>query len=157
MPRRAVPWIIVAVVITGGAALYLLLSRPEPVDDRQQILRLIADVERAVESKRVSDLMRHISADYEDSRGYNRRMVQRLVTAGARDRAVMDLSVQVTDITVEGDTARFVAEVDYAVGRPAMPGASVHLTVSGELRRERSGWKVVGTDGRQGAEAAFFE
>jgi len=156
MLRRLVPWVFVVVVIGAGAGWYLL-TRPEPLSDEQQIVRLIADVQRAVEQRKTSDVMRYVSDDYHDRRGLDRLDVQRLVIAGARNRATMDLSVQVTSIEVQGDSATFTAEVDYSVGGPAMPGRSNHLTVSAELRRERGGWKVISAEGWQDAESAYFQ
>ncbi len=156
MLRRLVPWVFVVVVIGAGGAWYLL-TRPEPLSDEQQILRLIADVQRAVEQRKTSDVMRYVSEDYHDTRGLDRRAVQRLVMAGARDRSTMDLSVQVTSVEVQGDSATFAAEVDYSVGGPAMPGQSNHLTVRGELRRERGGWKVASAEGWQDAESGYFQ
>ncbi len=155
MARRAIPWIVGGIAAAVAAIVWIAWPRPEPLSDRQQVLRLIADVERAVEQKRVSDLMRYVSKDYHDSHGYDRRMVQRLAIAGARDPQPIDLSVEVTDITVKGDTATFTAEVDYSLVGFAAPGRSTHLTVRGELRRERGGWKVISADGWQGAESAY--
>lgn len=138
-------------------AVYLLALRPAPVDDRTQVLRLIADAERAIEQKRPSDLMALISNDYSDDRGNDRRSVQRLVIAGARQRGNIDLSVQVTDITVKGDTATFTAEVDYAYDGPVGADATSHLTVRGRLRREGRRWRVVKAEGWQDAESAYLQ
>jgi len=157
MARRIVPWVVVVVLLGGAGAAWFLNTRPAPLSDEQQVLRLIADVQRAVEQRKTSDVMGYVSEDYHDSRGLDRRGVQRLVMAAARDRSTMDLSVQVTSIEVHGDSATFTAEVDYSVGGTAMPGASDHLTVRGELRRERGGWKVISAEGWQDAERSYFQ
>ncbi len=156
MRRRRVWLILGAAVLIGGGVLYFVVLRPEPVSDRQQILQLIADVERAVEQQRVSALMAHISEDYEDSHGYNRRTVQRLVVAAARDARTMDLSVQCPEISVQGDTASFVAEVDYSLDSTVERGSTTHLTVRGWLRREGRRWRVVRAEGWQGAGASLL-
>lgn len=153
MGRRAVLAALVIVII-GGAYYYFAVYRPpRRGTDRQQILRLIADVEKAVEQGRVSGVMEHISEDYEDRHGLNRRMVQRMVLAGARDRRKINLSVQVPEIEITGDTATFTAKVDYALeGQQEMR----QMTVTGELRRESGRWMVVSAEGWQGAEAAYY-
>lgn len=152
---------LVIYALTGLAliatAVYLLAPRPAPVDDRTQVLRLIADAERAIEQKRPSDLMALISNDYSDDRGNDHRSVQRLVIAGARQRGNIDLSVQVTDITVKGDTAIFTAEVDYSYGGPVGADDTSHLTVHGWLRREGRRWRVVKAEGWQDAESAYMQ
>ncbi|MGC9317777.1 MAG: hypothetical protein ACP5KN_07065 [Armatimonadota bacterium] len=154
MMRRGL-WVIVSLVLISAGAGYWLLLRPEPVSDEMQVIRLIADVERAVEQKDVSGLMQHISHDYEDERGYTRRLVQRLVLAGARDPRTIDLSVDVSDVDVQGDRATFVAEVDYFVDGSVAAGASQHLTVVGNLRKEGRRWRVVSADGWQQAEHSY--
>lgn len=152
---RRTLWVLGLLVLVAAGAGYWLFLRPEPVSDRVQILRLIADVERAVEQKDVSGLMQHISEDYEDERGYTRRMVRRLVLAGARDPRTVDLSVDVADPEIKGDRATFVAEVDYALDGSAAVGETQHLTVVGHLRKEGRDWKVVSADGWQEAGQSY--
>lgn len=153
MGRRAA--VVALIVVTVGAAVYYfaIYRPPRTGTDREQILRLIAEVERAVEQGRVSGVMEHISREYEDAHGFDRPMVQRMVIAGARDPRRLILSVQVPQVEVSGDTARFVAEVDYTVN-----GYSDlhHLTVEVHLRREGGRWMVIRADGWQGAEAAYY-
>lgn len=156
--RSRLTWIGIAVIVLGGAVYYYVyVMRPQRGTDREQILQLIADVEKAVEQERVSGVMRHISEDYEDSHGFNRRMVQRMVVAGVHDPQTLNLSVQVPQIEVIGDTATFVAEVDLATGdAPVSADTAHHLTVTGHLRREGGTWKVVSADGWQGAEQTYY-
>lgn len=150
--RRAIIAAIFITVIAGAYYYFTIYRPPRQGTDREQILRLIANVEKAVEQGRVSGVMEYISEDYEDSRGFNRRMVQRMVIAGARDRRRMNLSVQVPEVEVSGDSAQFVAEVDMSVNN----GEMTHLTVSADLRRENGRWMVVGAEGWQSAEAAYY-
>jgi len=144
---------VVVIALIGGALYYFVFYRPPRAGtDREQILRMIVDVQKSVEQGRVSGVMDHIAEDYSDSHGLNRRMVQRLVLAGAREHRGISLSVQVPDVEVSGDEASFVARVDYSVGG----GEMVHLTVNAKLRREKGRWMVVSADGWQGAEAAYY-
>ncbi len=153
MGRRAI-LVALAIILIGAGVYYFRIYRPpREGTDREQILRLIAEVEKGVEQERVSAIMEHISEDYQDPHGLNRRMVQRMVIGGARDPRRMKLSVEVPQIEVSGDTARFTAEVDYTVDNG---GERTHLTVTGELRREGGRWMVVSADGWQGAEAAYY-
>lgn len=153
VPAR-ITWISIAAVILGGAVYYyMFVLAPQRVPDRQQVLRIIADAQRAVEQKRVSELMRHISEDYEDGHGFNRRMIQRLALSAARSREAINLSVEVPHVEVVGDRATFVAEVSYAMGdQPVGRRDARRLTVTGELRRERGTWRIISADGWQSAE-----
>ncbi len=152
MGRRAVIAAVVIAIIGGAVYYFAFYGPPRQGSDREQILRMIVDVERAVEQSRVSGVMEHISQDYNDSHGLTRLMVQRLVTAGARDRRGVNLSVQVPDVEVTGDEATFAAEVDYSVSG----GEMIHMTVTGRLAREKGRWKVISAEGWQGAEAAYY-
>lgn len=154
--RRAIPWFIGILIILGGVTYWYLAMRPEPGTDRQQILRLIADVERAVEQSDAAGIMRYISENYEDPNGLNRRAVRRMVLAGTRQRRPLTLSVDVTDISVQGDFATFTAEVAYTLGAQALPSEGRHLTVSAELIREDGRWKVVSAEGWQQAGSDFM-
>jgi ketosteroid isomerase-like protein len=144
----------IAIGIAGAAVYYFAIYQPpRRGTDREQVLRLIADVEKAVEQGRPSGVMEHISQDYSDQHGLSRSMVQRMVIAGARDRRRMNLSVEVPEVEVSGDSATFVADVEYTVdGQPSIRT----LTVTAMLRREGGRWMVVRADGWQGAEAAYY-
>ncbi|MGI5817000.1 MAG: hypothetical protein ACOX9R_02765 [Armatimonadota bacterium] len=150
MDRRAVLIALVIAIISGAYYYFAIYRPPRQGTDREQILRMVVDVKQAVEQGRVSGVMEHISEDYEDPHGFNYRMVQRMVIAGARDRRRVNLSVQVPEVEVTGDTARFTARVD-------VNGAEMtRLTVSAQLRREGGRWMVVSATGWQGAEAAYY-
>ena len=151
-------WISLAIMAVGVLVYYYLFVLPaERLPDRQQVLRVIADVERAIERERVSSVMQHISDDYEDSYGFNRRMVQRLVLAAARDSRSLNLSVQVPELEVDGDFATFVAEVSYTTGdEPVGIRDAQQVTVVGQMRRERGRWMVISADGWQGARHPLY-
>lgn len=153
---RAIIIALVVIVVASGAAVWLLVLRPEPLSDRQQVLRLVADVERAIEQKDAAGLLRHVAAEYGDSRGFNRRTVRQLVLAGLRDERTMDLTVEVDRVQVQGDTARFVADVSYSLDGTVSAGGAGHLTVEGHLRREHGRWKVVRAEGWQDAGGAYM-
>jgi hypothetical protein len=150
--RRAIVAAAVIAAIGGAWYYFTIYLPPREGTDREQILRLIVNVEKAIEQGRVSGVMDYISPDYKDPRGFDRRMVHRMVLAGARDQQKMNLSVEVPEIEVSGDTAQFVAEVDMSVN----DGEMTHLTVRGELQRENGRWMVVSADGWQNAQSAYF-
>lgn len=152
MGRRAA---IIALVIAGiGGAWYYftIYLPPRRGSDRAQILRMIADVERSVEQGRISGVMDYVSEDYQDRNGFNRRMVQRMVIGAARDRRTVNLSVEVPEVEVSGDSAQFAADVEMWVDG----GDPRQLTVTAQLQRESGRWMVVSADGWQGAGSAYY-
>ncbi len=153
MGRRAVIVAVIIAAIAGAAYYFYFYLPPRRGTDEEQVLRLIVEVEKAVEQGSVSGVMEHISEDYSDAHGLTYRMVQRLVVMGARDSRGVILSVQVPEVQVSGETASFVAEVDYGFQGQTEP---VHLTVSADLVREGGRWKVISAEGWQGAEAAYY-
>jgi ketosteroid isomerase-like protein len=153
MGKRGLAAALIVAIIGGGIYYFTIYRPPREGTDKEQILRLIVEVEKAIEQGRVSGVMDHVSENYSDDHGLNRRMVHRMVMAGARDRRRLTLSVQQPQIEVSGDTATFTTEVDFSTdGGQSM----THLTVTGELRREGGRWMVVSADGWQGAESAYY-
>jgi len=144
---------VIIAAIAGAAYYFYFYLPPRRGTDEEQVLRLIVEVEKAVEQGSVSGVMEQISEDYSDAHGLTYRMVQRLVVMGARDSRGVILSVQVPEVQATGDTASFVAEVDYGFQGQSEP---VHLTVSADLVREGGRWKVISAEGWQGAEAAYY-
>lgn len=138
-------------LLGGGVAVWHFMLRPTAVDDRRQILLMVAELEQAVEQRRTSTIMRHISEDYQDGHGFDRRLVQRLVLEAARQPNPIDVVVQLGEITIEGDQAGAHVEVDYSLGAPVGAGESTHLSADVVFRRERGGWRVLRADGWQGA------
>lgn len=151
MRGRQVAAIIGILLIVGGLALWHFVLRGPGLDDRQQIIRLIADVEQAVEQGKTSSVMRCISDDYNDAHGFDRRMIHRLVVGGLHQSGPIDVVVQLGEIVVEGDRATVHIELDYSLGRPLGMGEDFHASVDVTLQREGGNWKVVRSDGWQGA------
>ncbi|MFP4249219.1 MAG: hypothetical protein ACLFU7_06145 [Armatimonadota bacterium] len=152
MGRRAAVIALIVAVIAGAWYYFTVYRPPRRGTDRQQIMRVIANVERAVEQNRVSEVMDHISEEYEDPQGLDRRAIHRMALAGARNRRNIDLSVQVPEIEVTDDTARFVADVQMR----ADGGDYEEFTVSGHLQRESGRWMVVSAEGWQRARSAYY-
>jgi len=137
--------LVVAVVVAGG--LYYSQRMGGGKNDRQQIIELVADVERAVEEKKTSGLMHHVSQDYQDETGNDRRALQRLVMAAFRDNQPFEVVVQLSDLEIHGDEATLTADVEFSVGQPVGIGESTRLRVTASLRREGGGWKVLKAEG----------
>ena len=149
--RRAIVWVVAVVVVVGGAAVWYFLLRPPAPSDREQIITMVADLERAVEQKKVSDVMRYVAPDYQDPQGYDHRAVQRLVIAALRDPTPVDVVVQIGDMDIQGNQATLHVDADYSFGQPVGMGESQHVSVEATLHRERGGWKVVSAQGWQQA------
>ncbi len=124
-------------------------------DDRQQIIELVANVERGVEEKSISRVMDYVSQDYQDETGNDRRTLQQLAMAAFRDTQPFDVVVQLTDLEIHGGEATLTADVEFSAGQPVGIGESTRLTVTAKLRRERGGWKVVEAEGWEGAGEEF--
>ncbi len=144
------------VLIAIGAALiavgaWYFLTKGPRVDDRTQIIEMVVEVEQAVEARRTSTVLSHFSEDYRDTMGYDRRALQRFLSAGLRDGGHIDVVTQLGEIDVQGDTATVHVEVDYAFGQSAGGDGSAHMSVDVTLQRERGGWKIVRADGWQGS------
>ncbi|MCD6359808.1 MAG: hypothetical protein J7M38_03020 [Armatimonadetes bacterium] len=137
--------------LAAGLALWYFVLRPPALSDRRQIVELVANLERAVEQRRTSTVMRCISADYEDGYGLTRPVLQRLIVEAARDPEPIDVVIQLSDIAIEPDGSRASAhiEADYALGEPVGMGESTHISVDVVFRRERGGWKIIRADGWQ--------
>jgi len=147
--------IIIVTALVAGLVAWHFLTPSASKDDRQQILEIVARVEQAIEEKKVSQALDHVSQDYYDESGNDRRSLQRLAIAAFREAEAFELVVQVTDLQIDGDQATLIADVDFAVGQPVAAGSSTRLQVAAELRREPGGWKVTKAGGWQGASEQF--
>ncbi len=137
------------VVLIASGVWFSLMRRPRP-DDREKIIKMVVDFERAVEARKTSAVMAYISQDYEDASGYDRRAVQRLMLAAFQGGNPIDVVSQVGEVSIEGDLARVHVEADYSFGHRMETGASAHMAVDVTLQRERGGWKIIRADGWQG-------
>jgi len=151
--KLAIVWVVIVVVVAAGAAVWYFLLRPPPLSDREQIINMIADRERAVEQAKVSDVMRYVAPDYQDPQGYDHRKLQRLVIQALRSGNPIDVVSQITDkdMHIQGDSATVKVDVDYSLGEPVGMGETQHVSVTATLRRERGGWKIVRSTGWQEA------
>lgn len=150
MRSRLVVAAIGLVIIGGGVTVWHFVLRPPGLTDRQQILRMVAELEQAVEQRQTSTVMRYISEDYRDGHGFDRRMIQRLVVQAARQRSPIDIVVQLGPILIEGDTATARVDADYSLEEPLGEGMGTHVSAEVVFRRERGGWRVLRADGWQG-------
>jgi hypothetical protein len=152
--RKWIPTVIV-LVVAAGAGLYYWRSTGGDKDDRQQVLELVASVEKAIEEKKLSSLMDRVSQDYQDKSGNDRRALQQLTVAAFRDSKPFDVLVQLNDLQITGNEATVRAEVEFSVGQPVGMGDSTRLTVAAKLRREAGGWKVYEAEGWEEAAQEF--
>ncbi len=155
MKLRATKFVVLALLVIAGAAVHRFVLRGPTKDDRQQILELVASVEQAVEEKKGSQILDHVSRDYHDDAGNDQRQLSRLVIAAFREPAPFDLVVELTDLQISGDQATLRADVEFAVGGPVGAGSSTRLEVTAKLRRELGAWKVIEARGWEGASEQF--
>jgi len=134
-----------------AAGVWYYLTRTPRLSDREQIIQMVVEVERAVEAGHTSTVLSYFSDDYKDSMGYDRRSLQRFLMGGLRDSGGIDVVAQLGEINVQGDSATLQVEADYAFGQSAGGDGSTHVALDVTLQRERRGWKIVRTEGWQGS------
>lgn len=134
-----------------AAGVWYYLTRTPRLSDREQIIQMVVEVERAVEAGHTSTVLSYFSDDYKDSMGNDRRAMQRFLLAGLHDSGGIDVVAQLGEISVAGDTATVHVEAEYNFGQSAGGDGSRHVVLDVTLQRERRGWKIMAADGWQTA------
>jgi hypothetical protein len=155
MKLRKFAFIAIAALLAAAAGVYYWRATGSGGDARREVLELVARVAQGIEQKRTSQVLDCVSQDYRDESGNDRRELTRLAVAAFREREPFDLVVDVADLVISGDQATLTADVEFAVGQPVSAGSSTRLQVTAKLQRERSGWKLVGAEGWEGASEQF--
>ena len=136
---------VAALVALGAAWAWTALRRPP--SDEERIRALILDAARAAEERRVGDVVAAVSERFQ-GQGLDRAGLKQLVAYHALRgswNAVVPLG---TEVEVEGDRARAVADValargaggDGIVGRLPEEGSAWRIEAA--LEREPEGWRV---------------
>ena len=138
-------WLLGAVLIGALGAWWLLRPRPT---DREQIERVVDQIEKGVESKRPGHVLGQISADYHDSSGATKTDLRRLSLALMRSEVSVEVTIDRFEFQVHGRDAEGTAEVGILAR-----GGGADVRASGPVRilfaKERKGWKVTSAEGWQ--------
>jgi len=140
--------VLILVLLAGGAAGWWKL-RPRP-SDKEQIERVITEVEAAIEQKSPRQVMTHVSHDYHDSTGTTYREARLLSLRLLR--IPEQIRVDILDYqgpVIADDLAklRLMVQVNALSAGPSVAEASGEIRLL--LRRERKGWKVISAEGWQ--------
>lgn len=142
--------------IATSAAILLVLSACGGPDrsPEEQIRHLISESESAAEAGDASVLEEHVSEDYQDQRGYDRRTVLRLAQSVLLHNRNIHLLSVVRDVQVEGGAA--AATVLVAMGSRPIESTEALVNVRADLMRfdvefalEGGRWRARAVDWRR--------
>lgn len=115
--------------------------------EEQKIRKLLAEAEETAEQGNYLRILNYVSDTYRDEYGYNRDRLRGLLVMAQRDRTRVAVSTDLTDLKIEGATARAQCEVRLDTGRYGRREYSLTLTFAKEGRD----WKVTSATGWGGA------
>jgi len=151
--RKGVILAVLAGLVVAIVAIAVWRPGRPVVSDRQQILRLIAEVEQAVERKSVSGCMRYVSEAYHDESG-GRRDLQRLMVGAFRTRNDVELGVYPEQVDITGPTAAVTVRVEVTSVSPEGARDTTPMVVRAKLAKEQRRWVLTQAEGyEEGAEA----
>jgi hypothetical protein len=137
-----------AVVLLGTAALVaLVLGHRRSPTDVERIRALFDDAARAAEGKRIGDVVRDLSEQFEGE-GLDRRGAKQLVAVHVLRGSWVSVIVTGASIDVQGDAASAVVDVALSQGGKGrtlaelLPEQATLHRFACRLAREREGWKV---------------
>ncbi len=108
----------IAALLTVASALAGCQSGSLPVDipmlsgprlsDEQQIIRLLDDVAKAMESRKIFKVLAHVSQNYHDDEGRNYDGIQTYLKTVFKDYRFIEVTRARPNVVVQGDRARAV-------------------------------------------------
>lgn len=140
----------------------LLSCSSDTSTPEEKIRQLLAEGERAVESRSVTAVEPLLSDEYQDDRGNDRRSVLRLLAGYFLSHQSIHLLTQVTDVTLTGDQEA-EATVYIAVAGQPIESTSQLLSLRADLirlhirlRGENGEWQVVSARWRRAEPIDFL-
>jgi len=139
------------------ALLVLLIIAPVIIyflwpSDEARIKKLFSEGAKAVEGRKVEDVMSKVSYNYSDGHGLSYITLKQAIERTFKEMSGIQVEYEIKDIKVKDENAsaeldlRIIAthgsDTGYAVGDAARPA---HLTFS--LEKERAKWLVTKVDG----------
>lgn len=98
--------IAIAIILAIASSVALVLVRRTPPDDRDQILSLLKEGERAIEAQDVRATMALVSPNYEDAYGNKRDDIWAYAIAYYRDADQLSITLSQPTIQLEGTHAQ---------------------------------------------------
>lgn len=151
-------WYVVLTVVIAAVGLWFAWGRYREArkPDRVKVRELLANAEKAIESKNLGRCMSFVSRNYSDSLGYDYREIRRLCAGGFQSVRHIQLTLSDVSIALATGAAPTRAEVTFTVDlaligdaqRPEQSSGRIHLT----LNKERGRWKIVRAEGWSGLE-----
>ncbi len=150
---RLLTIVLAILIIAVGAGLTIYWFRRPVPSDRQQVMDVFLQMQRAAERKSLSGVMRHIADDYDDGT-YTRRDLMRLGVSAFREPEPFNIVATVRSLEVTGSEAVAMVEVWFSVGA-ASARTGQHVTVQVQLQKNQGRWQVTSAQGWQDAAKAF--
>jgi hypothetical protein len=146
MSRRT---LLAAAVVAAAVAGRWMVRRAPPPGDEALVLELLESAARAAEARRPADAVAGVSEAFL-GQGLTRRELEQLVAVNALRRTWVVVKVVDARVRVEGDGATATLALVLSRGGPGaaladlLPSQASAWHVEAGLRREASGWRVVG-------------
>lgn len=122
------------------------LSGLTPPTDEELIARVMEDVHRGMESRRIYRVLSHVSRDYYDAQGRDYAAMEDYLSELMRRYRHIEIERVRPRVVVEGERARVVET--FGTRADPMPGVSeVPVNLQGQvmvyLQKENGNWKIV--------------
>jgi len=147
MLRRKLRWIAPPLLALCALAAFFLLRNP--ISDREAIIQLIQRLEKAIEEKDLSSILKCISRTYRDDFGMTHRDIVRIGFRYCRDTERVELVISDVTLRLQRDTAAASMHVEATYAEagagPARYAADIRLFFAREGRSwvvsKSSGWQ----------------
>jgi hypothetical protein len=127
---------------TALIATLLLAACGTKSSDEEKVRALIDEVETAAESRDASDVLEHVTEDYSDSSGLDKRELTNFLRGYFLSHPKLELIVNIESLEfpVDGLAQAVVTVANVELGDPGMERLKV------EFRREGGEWRVARAD-----------
>jgi len=146
MKRGALLAAAAGLMLALGTAWWLTRAR---LSDREQIARVIRQIQQGVQTKNTNLILSGISRDYRDGAGLNYRDLWRAAWRLRRGQEQVRVLIPELEMTTNPDTAWVKLRAEVSVGYSEETAKHYAGRIALALRRERGGWKVISSGGWQ--------
>lgn len=147
MLRRKVRWIAPPLLALCALAAFLLLRNQ--MSDREAIIQLIQRLEKAIEEKDQSGILKCISRAYRDDFGVTRRDIARIAFRYVRGTERVELVISDVTLRLQRDTAAASMHVEATYAEAGAAPERYAADIKLFFAREGRSWVVAKSSGWQ--------